>query len=298
VGPSRRRLAIAGRRLQAAGAALVLVTAGARVASAAPARPVLVELFTSQGCSSCPAADEFVRELPRLGLGPDRVVPLTFHVDYWDDLGWKDPFAVPAFTVRQRDYARAGTLASPVGEDGLSGLYTPQMIVDGRVHFSGARRDVALAEIARAAARPSEAELVAGAEATATEVRVRVQVRVLVAHPDGPRAPAPGPAAARWVLRVALTAREEQTRVVSGENRGRVLTEVEVVRALSPPLPVERQHGAPVAGALDVTLPRPDALSWDAVHLVAFIQSADNHRVIATTRVPISVQSPASHAIP
>ena len=99
-------------------------------------RPVLVELFTSQGCSSCPAADAFVREFPRLGLDRAHVVPLTFHVDYWDDLGWKDPFAAPAFTERQRHYAEGGRLRSPEGADGIQGLYTPQMIVDGDSPFT------------------------------------------------------------------------------------------------------------------------------------------------------------------
>src|SRR5258705_13199030 len=93
-----------------------LVAAGcvpAAAATTSPGRTVLVELFTSQGCSSCPAADAFVRELPSLGMPRARVVPLTFHVDYWDELGWKDAFAAPAFTERQRRYAQAGFLRDP-----------------------------------------------------------------------------------------------------------------------------------------------------------------------------------------
>src|ERR1700759_5332648 len=86
---------------------------GSVPARAAPAHPVLVELFTSQGCSSCPAADAFVRELPALGLPRARVVPLTFHVDYWNGLGWPDPFSSPAFTERQRRYVDGGFLRGP-----------------------------------------------------------------------------------------------------------------------------------------------------------------------------------------
>src|SRR5438132_13969858 len=100
-------------------AALLAALGGCGAAHAsAPAwqRVVLVELFTSQGCSSCPPADAFVRDLPALGFGRDKVVPLTFHVDYWDDLGWKDPFATPAFTDRQRWYARSRKLRSPDGQ--------------------------------------------------------------------------------------------------------------------------------------------------------------------------------------
>src|SRR5579872_2978315 len=102
--------------------AVLLLGAGCRGASAAaptgPVRPVLVELFTSQGCSSCPAADAFLRDLPALGLPRARVVPLAFHVDYWDGLGWPDPFASPVFTERQRRYAEAGFLRGPDGPGG------------------------------------------------------------------------------------------------------------------------------------------------------------------------------------
>ena len=105
-------------------------------------RVVLVELYTSQGCSSCPPADAIVRDLPAQGLGRDRVVPLTFHVDYWDQLGWRDPFAAPAFTRRQESYAKSGRLRPPgSGASEITGLYTPQMIVDGQVHFPGGRRE-------------------------------------------------------------------------------------------------------------------------------------------------------------
>ena len=120
--------------------ALLALTGCARAAAGASTswqRVVLVELFTSQGCSSCPAADELVRALPGMGLGRDRVVPLTFHVDYWDQLGWKDPFARDTFTGRQQWYAGFSGLRLPDGQPGVGGLYTPQMIVDGKVHFSG-----------------------------------------------------------------------------------------------------------------------------------------------------------------
>ena len=122
-------------------------------------RVVLVELFTSEGCSSCPAADAFVRELPALGFPRDKVVPLTFHVDYWDSLGWKDRFGGRDFTARQEWYARSTKLRSPEGEAGLQGLYTPQLIIDGAVHLSGRRRQEAIHEIERAGGQPPVFEL-------------------------------------------------------------------------------------------------------------------------------------------
>src|SRR5512144_1000431 len=96
-------------------------------------RPSLtvVELFTSQGCSSCPPADALIGELAQR----EDVLALSEHVDYWDYLGWKDPFASPAHTARQRNYAKAL---------GLKYLYTPQVVVQGQVQVSGSEREAVL----------------------------------------------------------------------------------------------------------------------------------------------------------
>ena len=88
--------------------------------------PVVVELFTSQGCSSCPPADALLHELSKR----DDVIPLALHVDYWDYIGWKDSFAQPAFTARQRGYAQAS---------GRRAIYTPQMIIGGQFDVVGNR---------------------------------------------------------------------------------------------------------------------------------------------------------------
>src|SRR5580700_5273114 len=100
--------------------------ASASVASAA-SRPAVVELFTSQGCSSCPPADAYVGELAQRG----DVLALTYHVQYWDDLGWRDRFGLPAATSRQSVYSRALRLAT---------VYTPQVIIDGSGDFVGSDR--------------------------------------------------------------------------------------------------------------------------------------------------------------
>ena len=204
----------------------------AATTSAATPRTVLVELFTSQGCSSCPAADEFVHALPALGLPRARVVPLTFHVDYWNDLGWKDPFSSPAFTQRQQRYADGGFLRAPDGHEGLSGLYTPQMIVDGAVHFSGRSRELAFAEIRRAAEAVPVLDL--QADAVLDGDRADVTLRVT---------PRPGARREAWAAYVAVAAREARTQVTRGENGGQTLLEAAVVRALSPPVAVT--PGAP-----------------------------------------------------
>jgi hypothetical protein len=223
-------------------------------------RVVLVELFTSQGCSSCPPADAFVRELSALGVGRDKVIPLTFHVDYWDRLGWKDPFANPKFTARQEQYARGGKLRSPDGPSGLDGLYTPQLIVDGKIHFSGQRRQIALREMERAGARPPALQLVAEAGvhgATVVDVTAHVSPpREMKRDQD-------------WRLVAALVARTARTAVSRGENGGETLDEVSVVRALSERIPIPDGPPAPLTARLD----KPADLAWSDVEVVVFIQS-------------------------
>ena len=93
---------------------------------AAAGEAVVVELFTSQGCSSCPPADRILGELAER----DDVIALALHVDYWDYLGWKDEFASPQYTKRQRAYARAA---------GERTIYTPQMVIGGQDHVIGSR---------------------------------------------------------------------------------------------------------------------------------------------------------------
>jgi hypothetical protein len=237
---------------------------------------VLVELFTSQGCSSCPPADAIVRDLPAHGLGRDKVVPLTFHVDYWDHLGWRDPFAEPAFTRRQERYARSGRLRAPgsgasgagVGGGEITGLYTPQMIVDGQVHFPGGRRDLVATEIQRAAARSASVGLAARTTIEGDDAVVSVEI-------------APRPELDRtrdWRLVVVLAARRAQTHVLHGENGGETLEEAAVVRALSDPQPVAFPGSGP--SRLKVRLRKPANLDWKDVELVAFVQDERTREVV------------------
>jgi hypothetical protein len=244
--------------LFAAAAAAAGCSARAEGAPAAWRRVVLVELFTSQGCSSCPPADAFVRDLPALGFGRDRVVPLTYHVDYWDRLGWKDPFANRGFTDRQEWYARSKKLRSPDGQVGIDGIYTPQMIVDGVVHFSGQRRQDAIREMQRAAAQPPLFDLAADGTIHGSTVDLTVQVadRGTKRELD-------------WRVVVALAATKTRTAVARGENAGETLDEAAVVRALSDRIPVA--HGP--RGSVTVRLTRPADLPWSGTEVVVFVQS-------------------------
>jgi hypothetical protein len=180
--------------------------------SAAPPRvPVLLELFTSEGCSSCPPADallaRLVREQP---IASVEIIAVEFHVDYWDHHGWKDPFASKAFTARQKDYSRV------FGEDRV---YTPQMVVDGRDEFVGSDEGAARRLVEAAASRP--------------HLPLRVDARVSA---DGLRLSLDLPAAPRDAepidVMVALTEDDLTSAVRRGENTGKSLTHVAVVRKL------------------------------------------------------------------
>lgn len=155
-------------RAAKAGAALGLVAALA-AAGAARAEPPLtvVELFTSQGCSSCPPADELLAELAERS----DVLALSLHVDYWDYLGWKDVFAMPAFSKRQAAYGEAA---------GARSVYTPQVIVQGDARVVGSHREQVLEAVAAAARQPRPAAITL----TAKDDALVVHVRPLV--PDAP----------------------------------------------------------------------------------------------------------------
>ena len=99
------------------------VSAAECSAASGPARVALLELYTSEGCSSCPPADRWLSQLSAQGFAADRVIPLALHVDYWDYIGWRDRFANPTFSVRQREQARLA---------GSSAVYTPQVMINGR----------------------------------------------------------------------------------------------------------------------------------------------------------------------
>lgn len=111
---------------------------------------VVVELFTSQGCSSCPPAEALLHSLVTDAATRSVVIPLAFHVDYWDGLGWRDPFSSPVWTARQREYVRAMH---------LDGAYTPQAVVAGTRQLVGSSGAALRAAIAEASRRPAEASV-------------------------------------------------------------------------------------------------------------------------------------------
>ena len=191
------------------------------VAAIAPAQVVVVELFTSEGCSSCPPADQVLSRLepPHYGVGQTKqkaisvspgveIIALGEHVDYWDELGWKDRFSSPLFSARQQDYGKAFHLES---------VYTPQIVVNGQKEVLGSDSRAVQDAIGKAAREP-HAE-VAMAMASAQTVAFRVS-----------KLP-PGSHEADILL--GVTESGLVTPVYGGENSGRELRHAAVVRSLS-----------------------------------------------------------------
>ena len=179
-------------------------------------RVVVAELFTSEGCSSCPPADALLMRLAHEQFVPGvRVLALGEHVDYWDRLGWRDPFSSPGFSNRQSEYeARVFHSGS---------VYTPQLVIDGRFQEVGSDVNAVRRAIARAA-QDAKAEVVVTAQPDdAGHVRVQVQVSTPPGAVIGERAD----------VIVALTEDQLTSDVQRGENRGRLLKHGAVVRSLT-----------------------------------------------------------------
>ena len=204
-------------------------------------RPQVVELFTSQGCSSCPPADALVAGLA--ASRPD-VLPLTFHVTYWNKLGWRDPFSFDGATERQRRY-----VARSVSPD----VYTPALIVDGRFDAVGSDRAAVTAAMAHARAE----------ETTATSVDIAADPRGVVISL--------GAGAGHGTVLLLGYDREHQTRVGRGENGGRTLLEANIVRSMS-------VAGEWTGGAVKLRAPVP------AGEAVAVLVQADDGRILGAGR--------------
>lgn len=171
--------------------------------------PVVVELFTSEGCSSCPPADALLRELDRTQpIAGASVIALSEHVDYWDDLGWKDTYSSHDLTLRQENYPRQLRVAGP---------YTPQMIVDGSRQFVGSDRAQAARALRAAASEPKLGVQIANVKFENGTVQAQVRTDALTADGD---------------ILIALVLDHAQSQVLRGENGGRRLEHAAVVEKL------------------------------------------------------------------
>jgi hypothetical protein len=244
-----------GRRSVLVGAA---ATAGAALAVGRPesvwARPPAegpwaVELFTSQGCSSCPPADRFLGSLAKR---PD-IVALSFHVDYWNYIGWKDPFATRETTERQRSYARVLKQRY---------VYTPEMVVDGIGHDTGLAPgpiDALLARAQQLSPRRATPEL---ARTAGGPLTIKLAAFVLDGSPAD--------------VTLAVYDRRNSTAVASGENQGRTLENFNIVRHLEV---ISRWDGSPASWTIAADRIQP------AQGVAVLVQRADHGAMIGCNKL-------------
>jgi hypothetical protein len=251
-------------------APLAIAAAPACTARSGAQTTALVELYTSEGCDSCPPADRWLATTFAPGFDFRRAVPLAFHVDYWDRLGWKDRFAAPGHTERQYAEMRAG---------GARFVYTPQVLVQGR-DFAGWRADPERfgAALREANARPARAGIALAAQRTGPGVEVKVDASVPQAA-DRPGA----------TLYVALVDSGLVSDVKAGENAGVRLAHDHVVRAFRAGPAVDAAGAAKLAAVL----PWP-AEAGRAPTLVAFVQNAANGHVLQA--LALTLDAPACAA--
>jgi hypothetical protein len=222
-----------------------------------PATTALVELYTSEGCNSCPPADKWLS-----ALKGDQVVPLSLHVDYWNHLGWQDRFSSPQFSQRQAQLVQRGNGRV---------VYTPQVVLDGR-DFRPWRNTDAYDRAVRAIhSRPAQARI----ELAARQVRpgdwaVSFGAQVIRKH-------------GRAIAYLALYENGLQTRVSGGENKGAVLHHDRVVRAWLGPTPVDETGQI----RMQLNLKPSEAVDYTRSGVAAIIEDRDNGEVLQALAMPL-----------
>src|SRR6266481_6370303 len=253
-------------------AAIVLIRPRAQAAAGMPQTsrtPVVVELFTSEGCSTCPPAEALLAQLEEGRLaGNVQLIALEEHVDYWNDLGWVDPFSSRDWTSRQYDYAGALKNGNP---------YTPQMVVDGTVEFVGNHTQQARESIQKAA-RSSKipVSLEQGKPNRADQLDFSARAGKL-------EGTAGSDAAEVWL---AITETGLHSAVKRGENAGEDLHHAAVVRSI-------RKIGEAKAGdetsfSGDATVPLRAEWKRENLHSVVFVQGKKSRRILGAATIPVT----------
>lgn len=242
-------------------AALTLILANPAAASTCSAesgksRVALLELYTSEGCDSCPPTDQWFSKLPQRGYTPQQVLALAFHVDYWNYLGWKDPYAQAQFSARQRDASRRNQARV---------VYTPQLLLDGADYRRGVFGD-------------DLGQRVTAGKAPGAQISMRVDT---------------GDAQPRLRARINTVANSAQayaaiyennlvTEVAAGENRGKRLRHDFVVRELYGPFAVTA--AAPLS--LDQVIRKDRGWKTADLHIAVFVQDASTGAALQALNLP------------
>lgn len=241
--------------------ALLLGAGFAQAQSSESLNPILVELFTSEGCSSCPPADALLEKLNRVQpVRGAQLIVLSEHVDYWNHAGWQDPYSSRLYSERQSAYAN---------RFGLSSDYTPQMVVDGRRQFVGSNAQAAEQALADAAKRPKIHVMVSNVFIDA-EHKIRAHVEV-----DGSLLAS---SKKKVEIYVALVLTHAESQVSGGENTGRKISHTNVVRRLVDiaNMPAGQRF------ARDIQLKTERGIDPTNLQVVAFVQEADLGQILGS----------------
>lgn len=248
----------------------VAATAAQCTAASGERRVPLLELYTSEGCDSCPPADRWLSALPARGYGTDRVVALAFHVDYWNYLGWIDPFAQKRYSERQHQVASRNQARV---------VYTPQFTLNGQDYRRGIVRDDFGEQVAALGRRKPQASLQLALDLAPEVVTVSGTASVSDASER--------PASQTWL---ALYENNLATEVTAGENRGKRLAHDFVVRDIAGPFPADAQG--------QVTLDHRFAIDarWKNRDLAvaAFVQNARSGDVLQALALGCATNTPSS----
>lgn len=225
-------------------------------------KTVLVELFTSEGCSSCPPADALLRQVNGTQTSEGQlIVGISEHVTYWNSLGWSDPFSSSAYTDRQDAYSRRFH---------LDGVYTPQMVINGAEQIVGSDRAALLQAVMKEEAQQSRMALrILSVEVSRSGLKVHFS--------------ASGELPAHGVDLIAVLADDsDRSSVLHGENSGRMLAHVAVARSIS------RIANMQTAGEGTAQIPIPSSFqASQGHHLILFAQTPGNGRVLGTDTKPL-----------
>lgn len=218
--------------------------------------PILLELFTSEGCSRCPPADRLLQDLDdKQPIKGAQLVVLSEQVDYWNGLGWRDPYSSPQFSTRQQDYSNKYDFA---------GVYTPQLVVDGRVGLVGSDAKGTAAAIQKVLREPKLPMSLSQVARQGSSISAKLEL-------------APAARTGSAILYVALADNRAESQVSRGENSGRRLAHVAVTRVLRQVGTVSLQE--PLSKEVSLTVPQ--GAGAYGLRLVAFLQDPRNGHILA-----------------
>lgn len=212
----------------------------------------VIELFTSEGCSSCPPADAVVAKIEKESAGKPIYI-LAFHVDYWNRLGWKDAFSSAAYSQRQNQYARWLKLSS---------VYTPQVVVNGRTEFVGSEEGTLRNAIKTNLAKNAPVQIsLSNIIIKQNKAKLRYQTQGKTTNS---------------VLLLAVVQKSAQTKVERGENAGHTLSHVQIVRAIKS-ISLKGDTGL-------ANIELPESFNAHGTEVIAFVQNASNGEIVGATK--------------